>query len=199
MRLVAVALFLLSRSTVAWQPAPTLGRRAVLSAAALLTSTPLREASAKSKEKAAEKAIQKETAKEARQAMKEYKFAPRPVLEGNAETGYTYKDGTVTAGSQGELATYFTQKGEKIRADYRAEKAKAGTVIATKETPAETKARVQSEDDKKINAKIAEFKGQKDELGRVIGGGTQKVVGDVEMDEDDLAILESLKFKGKRY
>ena len=69
---------------------------------------------ATSKSKAASKALQKQTAAEAKQAMKEYKFAPRPVLEGNAETGYAYKAGTVTAGSQGELAGYF--KGALARA-----------------------------------------------------------------------------------
>ena len=42
---------------------------------------------AKSKQKAEQQAIQKATRREAQQAMKEYKFAPRPELEGSMETG----------------------------------------------------------------------------------------------------------------
>lgn len=80
---------------------------------------------ARSKEKAAEKALQKATAAEARQAMKEYKYAPRPELIGNAETGYSFKEGTVKAGSTGELASYFTEKGATVQAKYAADKARA--------------------------------------------------------------------------
>ena len=74
--LAAAALSVLA----AWSPnAPLLDRRAVLSGAATtaVLATPF-PAAARSKEKAAEKALQKATAAEARQAMKEYKFAPRP-------------------------------------------------------------------------------------------------------------------------
>ena len=100
-------------------------RRAVLSgaaSAALLAPLP---AFARSKEKAAEKAMQKATAGEARQAMKEYKFAPRPELVGNAETGYSYKSGTVKDGSTGEMASYFKDKGAKIQGEYQADRARA--------------------------------------------------------------------------
>ena len=57
--------------------------------------------------------------------MKEYKYAPRPELVGNAKDGYTYKEGTIKEGSQGELASYFTDKGAKIQASYAADKARA--------------------------------------------------------------------------
>lgn len=101
-------------------PSSPMDRRAVLggtvTAASLLVS-PL-PASARSKEKAKEKAMQKATAGEARQAMKEYKYAPRPELVGNAETGYKFKEGTVKEGSTGELASYFTDKGSNIQAEY---------------------------------------------------------------------------------
>ena len=56
-----------------------------------------------------QEAIQKETAKNAKQAMKEYKYAPRPELEyglkPDGTMGYIYKEGTVKPGSQGELAS----------------------------------------------------------------------------------------------
>jgi len=112
-------------SAASWQ-APLVDRRAVLSGAATASvlAAPL-PAFATSKEKARQKALQKETAAEARQAMKEYKYAPRPELVGNAETGYSYKQGTVQAGSTGELSAYFTDKGSKIQAEYKADKARA--------------------------------------------------------------------------
>lgn len=112
---------------VAWSPQGSLmDRRAVLGGAATAAAAiaPL-PAFARSKEKAAEKALQKATAAEARQAMKEYKYAPRPVLEGNAETGYKFKESTISAGSQGELASYFKDKGSKIQAEYKADQARA--------------------------------------------------------------------------
>lgn len=103
-----------------------LDRRALLTgaatSAALLAPLP---AFARSKEKAAEKALQKATAGEARQAMKEYKFAPRPELEGNAKDGYAFKAGTVGEGSQGELASYFKDKGAGIQAKYAADQARS--------------------------------------------------------------------------
>ena len=109
----------------AWQAPLQIDRRAVLSAAVpALLATPL-PAAAKSKEAAKKKAMQKETASEVRQAMKEYKTAPRPELVGNAQTGYTYKADTVKAGSQGELASYFKEKGSVIQAEYASEKARA--------------------------------------------------------------------------
>lgn len=110
----------------AWTPNAPLDRRAVLSGAVTAASAlaPL-PAFARSKEKAAEKALQKATASEARQAMKEYKLAPRPELIGNAETGYTYNKATVKEGSQGELSSYFKDKGAKIQADYKADQARA--------------------------------------------------------------------------
>ena len=88
----------------AWVSKAPVDRRAVLSgtaAVALLTSP--WPAVATSKEKARQKAIMKETAAETRQAIKEYKYAPRPVVEGTMETGYRYKEGTFQAGSTGEV------------------------------------------------------------------------------------------------
>lgn len=117
-------------AATAWAPQATVGRRAVLAGAAAISTVPL-PAVALSKEKAKEKALQKETASEAKQAMKEYKFAPRPELQGDAKTGYTYKEGTVGAGSQGELAGYFKDKGAKIQADFQADKARATGMSAS--------------------------------------------------------------------
>jgi len=132
--------------------APTLGRRSVvLGGAAALASAPT-GAFALSKSKAAEKALQKETAKEAREAMKEYKFAPRPVLEGNAASGYSYKEGTVGAGSQGELASYFKDKGAKIQAEYKAENARA-----TGATAAEAKKMAQTLEEKALAERKAAY------------------------------------------
>lgn len=62
--------------------------------------------------------------------MKEYKYAPRPELEGDAESGYSFKEGTTGAGSQGELASYFTDKGAKIQAEYKADQARASGASA---------------------------------------------------------------------
>ena len=95
----------------AWSPqmdgrAVASRRSAISLGAALFAPLP---AFAKSKEKAKQEAIQKETAKNAKQAMKEYKYAPRPELEygkkPDGTMGYIYKEGTVKAGSQGELAS----------------------------------------------------------------------------------------------
>ena len=95
----------------AWSPqvdgrAVASRRSAISLGAALFAPLP---AFAKSKEKAKQEAIQKETAKNAKQAMKEYKYAPRPELEyglkPDGTMGYIYKEGTVKAGSQGELSS----------------------------------------------------------------------------------------------
>ena len=120
-------LALLAGSTAALLPQQALqSRRAVISGAAsvAILAAPW-PAVARSKEKAAEKMAQKATAKEAREAMREYKYAPRPELVGNAETGYSYKEGTVKEGSTGELSGYFKEKGATIQAEYAAERAKA--------------------------------------------------------------------------
>ena len=138
--------------TTAWSPPHQVPRRAVLggSAAALFSSAYPSPAFARSKEKAAEKALQKATAKEAREAMKEYKLAPRPELVGNAETGYKYKEGTVKAGSTGELASYFTEKGAKIQADYAKDQARnAG--------------KSQAEADRLAKAQLAEIQRKREE------------------------------------
>ena len=95
----------------AWSP--TVDSRAVASrrsaiglGAALCAPLP---AFARSKEKAKQDAIQKETAKEAKEAMKQYKAAPRPELvygtKPDGTQGYVFKEGTVKAGSQGELSS----------------------------------------------------------------------------------------------
>ena len=116
----------LSLALLSWTPpASVLDRRAVLGAAGTALLAAPFPAAARSKEKAAEKALQKATAAEARQAMKEYKMAPRPELLGNAETGYTYKAGTTGAGSQGELSSFFKEKGSSIQAQYAADKARS--------------------------------------------------------------------------
>lgn len=127
-RLAPLASFLLvlPSCAAAWTQPPPLCRRAALGAALSTAALhPLQPALAKSKEKAAEKAAQKATAREAREAMKEYKFAPRPELEGDAVTGYSYKPGTVKEGSIGELSGYFKEKGATIQAEYTEGRAKA--------------------------------------------------------------------------
>jgi len=115
--------------------------------------------------------------------MKEYKYAPRPELVGNAETGYSFKEGTVKAGSTGELASYFTEKGAKVQAEYKADVAKANgmTSAQAKKVEEETlkkiqaeraakiaKARELSEDAKKIKADCEKNKGLRDEYGRLV-------------------------------
>ena len=138
-------------------------RAAVGFGAALVAPLP---AVAKSKEAAKKEALQKATQKEARQAMKEYKFAPRPELEYVEGKGYIYKEGTVKAGSQGELASCaqdrafehvarrrrlthalashpdFNDKGATLQAQYQADRAKAtGASSAKAKEIAEAKER----------------------------------------------------------
>lgn len=155
--LVATSLLLSSAAFTPPQPMP---RRAVLSAAAAaaFSSSHVLPAAATSKKKAAEKALQKSTAKEAREAMKEYKTAPRPELLGNAETGYSYKAGTVKAGSQGELASYFNDKGAKIQADYAKDQARnSGKSSAEADRVAKEKLeKIQAERAAKLAAKKKE-------------------------------------------
>ena len=95
----------------AWSPqvdgrAVASRRSAISLGAALFAPLP---AFATSKEKAKNMAMQKETAKQAKEAMKQYKFAPRPELEygkkPDGTMGYVFVEGTVKAGSQGELAS----------------------------------------------------------------------------------------------
>lgn len=175
-------LALLVPPCAAWLPQGGGGvsRRAVLAAGpAALAATPL-AASAKSKEAAKSKAIQKATAAEARQAMKEYKLAPRPELVGNAESGYSYKTGTVKAGSTGELTDYFTTKGATIQEDYRATKSRATTLsaadaakpaprAASSAPPPPKKAKAElSEDEQKVLSKRKEMAGMRDDMGRLI-------------------------------
>ena len=175
----------LTMTAMALLPGAPLDRRAVLSGvvaaapAALLAPLP---AVARSKEKAAEKALQKATAAEARQAMKEYKYAPRPELVGNAKDGYAYKAGTVQAGSTGELASYFTDKGADIQADYKLRRAKemglsdaeakaqaqaAKDAVLSKKRANQKKAA--NADDEKIKAKLKEYEGVRDDMGRLVG------------------------------
>jgi len=121
------------------------------------------------------------TASEARQAMKEYKYAPRPELVGSAETGYAFKAGTVQAGSQGELSSYFKQKGATIQASYAEDKARAAglskeeaakvassTLQKRKEEIAAKSRRELSDDEKKIAAYAEKNRGMKDEQGRLM-------------------------------
>ena len=162
------------------QPPPAaLDRRAVLGAAATLLAAPL-PAAAKSKARAAAAALQKETAKEQAQAMKEYKYAPRPVIEGSLETGYKYDKSTLKAGSTGELADYYRQKGAKINAEYFEEQARAQgrSAAEAKKVGAEKaalyadaekarKTKVLSEDEKKIAEFAKQNAGLKDKSGRL--------------------------------
>tara|TARA_B110001452_G_scaffold69251_1_gene55870 strand:- start:294 stop:833 length:540 start_codon:yes stop_codon:yes gene_type:complete len=147
--MLAVALV----ASTAWSLQAPMDRRAVLRSAATATvlAAPF-PAVARSKQAAAEKATQKATAKEAQQAMKEYKFAPRPELEKTADGSYKFKEGTVKAGSQGELSSYFNQKGASIQAQYQAERA-----LASGQSKAEAQ-RVASSTYEKINKKKAEDK-----------------------------------------
>ncbi|KAL1528938.1 hypothetical protein AB1Y20_010260 [Prymnesium parvum] len=176
---MAMLALLLAAAAPAWL-SPQPDRRAVLRSAggaALLSLSPL-PALARSKEKAEEKAIQKATAKEARQAMREYKYAPRPELVGSLETGYTYKEGTVKAGSTGELASYFTEKGATIQAEYAGEKARARGLSAEEAKKAALekaaaekkarKAREPSEDELRIRAFCEKNKDLRDQMGRPV-------------------------------
>ena len=146
-------------ASTAWSLQAPVDRRAVLRSAATATvlAAPF-PAVARSKEKAAEKATQKATAREAREAMKEYKFAPRPELERAADGSYKFKEGTVKAGSQGELASYFNEKGATIQANYKAEQA-----LARGQTKAEA-AKVASSTYESINKKKQADKAKASEL-----------------------------------
>ena len=177
--LTAAMIAMLVAQAAAWSPsAPLLDRRAIFSGAATaaLLGAPF-PAAARSKEKAAEKALQKATAAEARQAMKEYKLAPRPELVGNSQTGYTFKEGTVKAGSSGELAGYFTEKGATIQANYKADRARAtgATSEEAKRVASATydrarastvKTKELTEDELKIKAYAEKNKGMRDEMVR---------------------------------
>ena len=89
----------------------TASRRTALglgAAAALAAPWP---AVAISKKAAESKALMRETAKEQAEALKEYKFAPRPELNDDG----TFKESTLKAGSTGELASYYKQKGAVLQ------------------------------------------------------------------------------------
>merc|ERR1719401_244012 len=166
----------------AWSPqvdgrAVASRRSAISLGAALFAPLP---ALAKSKEKAKNEAIQRETAKEAKQAMKEYKYAPRPELEyglkPDGTMGYIYKEGTVKAGSQGELASFFTEKGAELKAERAADlakgsgasSAKAREIAAAKEAElraaaAAKKTRVLTQDEINIKAYAEKNKNMVDE------------------------------------
>ena len=177
-------------AAVSLQPPPAaLDRRAVLSSggalATALLAVPL-PVSAKSKARAAAAALQKETAKEQAQAMKEYKYAPRPVIEGSLETGYKYDKSTLKAGSTDELADYYRQKGAKINAEYFEEQARAqgrsaaeakkiGAEKAALYADAEKarKTKVLSEDEKKIAEFAKRNAGLKDKSGRLEFTGSE--------------------------
>ena len=110
--------------------------------------------------------------------MKEYKYAPRPELVGSAETGYSFKAGTVKAGSQGELASYFTDKGANIQADYKKQMALAKGLSAAEAAKEAEKARqavlatkaskktALSADEIRIMEKAKEFGDKTDDMGR---------------------------------
>ena len=176
MLLHAAIIAMLVATAAAWSPSgPLLDRRAVFSGAATAALLAPFPAAARSKEKAAEKALQKATAAEARQAMKEYKTAPRPELIGNSKDGYSFKEGTIKAGSSGELAGYFTEKGATIQANYKADRARAtgATSEEAKRVASATydRARADSkktkeltEDELKIKAYAEKNKGMRDEM-----------------------------------
>eukprot|EP00964_Phaeocystis_antarctica_P045614 scaffold26272_cov51-Phaeocystis_antarctica.AAC.2 len=101
----------------AWSPQvdgrAVASRRTALSlGAALFAPLP---AFATSKEKAKQMAIQKETAKEAKEAMKQYKFAPRPELEYGKKP-----DGTMGY----VFVEVFNEKGASLKAERVADEAK---------------------------------------------------------------------------
>jgi hypothetical protein len=165
--LVVVGLLVAVAPSAAWSNLPQFSRRAVFSGGAAALAGPM-PAFARSKEKAAEKALQKQTAAEARQAMKEYKYAPRPELVGSAETGYSYKEGTVKAGSTGELSSYFSDKGAVLQSKYAEDKARANgmSALEAKKVAEEKEAKLRAEKAaalarrKEVSAdekKIAEF------------------------------------------
>ena len=178
--MLAVALL----ASTAWSLQAPMDRRAVLRSAATATvlAAPF-PAVARSKEKAASKATTKATAKEAQQAMKEYKFAPRPELVKGADGSYKFKEGTVKAGSQGELASYFNVKGASLQADYKADRAlasgmskadaqkvKSSTLndINNKKQADKAKAQALTNDAQRINEYAAKNKDLRDEYGRKV-------------------------------
>ena len=180
----ALVASLLVLPAAAWLPqAPLLDRRAVLSATAAAGFALPLPAVAKSKKKAAEEAVQKETAKEAKQAMKEYKYAPRPELVRNADGSYSYVEGTVKEGSIGEVAGYFKEKGAIIQSEYAADKARAAgmTTAEAEKVKKETLARIEKvkaeakaerskmgEDAKRIEEYCKDKKDLRDPQGRLM-------------------------------
>ena len=105
-KVICLALLVCCRAVCAWT-GPPVSRRAALALASAGASAVLRPApaAARSKEKAKEKALSKATAAEQRQAVKEYKTAPRPEIVFDERTGkYNFVEGTVKAGSSGDLA-----------------------------------------------------------------------------------------------
>ena len=88
--------------------------------------------------------------------MKEYKFAPRQA--GRAADGSYKFRRVLKAGSQGELASYFNEKGATIQANYKAEQA-----LARGQTKAEA-AKVASSTYESINKKKQADKAKASEL-----------------------------------
>ena len=134
----------------------------------------------------------------------EYKFAPRPELVGNAETGYSFKAGTVKEGSTGELAGYFTTKGEKIQTDYKQEKCKAGQTKACQALDGSKKAAgssgpAKSDDEIKIEKKLAETGCLTYSPTGACIKADKTEVGSIEIDDETAEILKALKSKAKKY
>ena len=169
----------------AWSPqvdgrAVASRRSAISLGAALFAPLP---AFATSKEKAKNMAMQKETAKQAKEAMKQYKFAPRPELEygkkPDGTMGYVFVEGTVKPGSQGELASFFNEKGATLKAERVADVAKgsgassaqAKNIAIAKEAELKAaakakKTRVLTQDEINIKAYADKNKDMVDEQGR---------------------------------
>lgn len=163
----------------AWTPQVSFDRRAVLSSAAAAVLSAPHPASALSKKAAEDKMLMKETAKEQKQAMKEYKFAPRPELNDD----FTFKESTLKAGSTGELADYYKQKGAVLQAQFVEDKVRATgmtkeqaekeyqKVLASKQKEAASKPkRVETEDERKIREFAEKNKGLRDDQGRLVFG-----------------------------
>lgn len=158
---------------------PEQRRSIVVRVAELMAAPGLDGAVAKSKKKAEEAMRQKETAAEARQAMKEYKYAPRPELNDD----FTFKEGTVKAGSTGELSGYFKEKGASLQAqrledkaiaqgktaeEAKKEAARVFERLEAEKREAKARAKSMSEDAKRVAEFCAKNKGVRDNVGNLL-------------------------------
>ena len=124
-------------------------------------------------------------------------------MVGDGAGGYAFKEGTVKAGSTGELAGYFTVKGEKIQADYKQEKCKAGQTKACQggsTAPGKVAAGpVKSADELAIERKLAETGCLTYSPTGVCIKADKTEVGKVEIDAETAEMMKALRSTAKRY